>query len=92
MDGLARRKACAHPPAEERRVSHRRLSVVIPKWNRAGLVVEAVGSALGQQGGDLEVIVVDDGSTDGTAEVIERRFGKSVKLLRMAKRRRRCGQ
>ena len=67
-------------------MSHRRLSVVIPTWNRAGLVGEAVESALGQEGGDLEVIVVDDGSTDGTAEVIERRFGKSVKLLRMATR------
>jgi glycosyltransferase involved in cell wall biosynthesis len=67
-------------------VSHLRLSVVIPTWNRAGLVGEAVESALGQEGGDLEVIVVDDGSTDGTAEFIERRFGKSVKLLRMATR------
>ena len=67
-------------------MSHWRLSVVIPTWNRAGLVVEAVESALGQEGGDLEVIVVDDGSTDGTAEVIEQRFGKAVKLLRMATR------
>jgi glycosyltransferase involved in cell wall biosynthesis len=67
-------------------MSHRRLSVVIPTWNRAGLVGDAVESALDQEGGDLEVIVVDDGSTDGTAEVIERRFGKSVKLLRMATR------
>jgi glycosyltransferase involved in cell wall biosynthesis len=67
-------------------MSHRRLSVVIPTWNRAHLVGEAVESALGQEGGELEVIVVDDGSTDGTAEVIERRFGKSVKLLRMATR------
>jgi glycosyltransferase involved in cell wall biosynthesis len=50
------------------------------------LVGEAVESALGQEGGDLEVIVVDDGSTDGTAEFIERRFGKSVTLLRMATR------
>src|SRR5580658_11080358 len=73
-------------PAEECRMSHRRLSVVIPTWNRAALVGEAVESALGQEGGDLEVIVVDDGSTDGTAEFIERRFGKSVKLLRMAMR------
>jgi len=67
-------------------MSHRRLSVVIPTWNRAGLVCEAVESALAQEGGELEVIVVDDGSTDGTSEVIERKFGKSVKLLRMATR------
>jgi glycosyltransferase involved in cell wall biosynthesis len=67
-------------------MSRHRLSVVIPTWNRAGLVVEAVESALGQDGGDVEVIVVDDGSTDATAEVVERRFGKSVKLLRMATR------
>jgi glycosyltransferase involved in cell wall biosynthesis len=59
---------------------------VIPTWNRARLVCEAVESALRQEGGDLEAIVVDDGSTDGTAEAIEREFGKSVKLLRMATR------
>jgi glycosyltransferase involved in cell wall biosynthesis len=63
-----------------------RLSVVIPTWNRAGLVGEAVETALAQEGADLEVIVVDDGSTDGTAELIERRFGKSVKLLHMTTR------
>ena len=67
-------------------MSHCRLSVVIPTWNRAGLVGEAVESALGQEGGDLEVIVVDDGSTDGTAEVIDRRFGNRVMLLQMPTR------
>ena len=67
-------------------MSQRRLSVVIPTWNRAGLVCEAVESALGQVGGELEVIVVDDGSNDGTAEILERRFGKAIKLLQMATR------
>jgi glycosyltransferase involved in cell wall biosynthesis len=57
-------------------MSRHRLSVVIPTWNRAGLVGDAVESALGQEGGELEVIVVDDGSTDGTADIVERRFGK----------------
>ena len=86
MDGMARRKSRTDQPAEEPRVSRRRLSVVIPTWNRARLVCEAVESVLRQEGGDLEVIVVDDGSTDGTAQAIERRFGKLVKLLRMATR------
>jgi glycosyltransferase involved in cell wall biosynthesis len=67
-------------------MSQRRLSVVIPTWNRAGLVCEAVGSALGQVGAELEVIVVDDGSNDGTAEILERRFGKAIELLQMATR------
>jgi glycosyltransferase involved in cell wall biosynthesis len=67
-------------------MSQRSLSVVIPTWNRAGLVCEAVASALGQVGGELEVIVVDDGSNDGTVEVLERRFGKAIKLLQIATR------
>ena len=44
-------------------------SIVIPCFNRAQLVGRAIESALAQ-GPDCEVIVVDDGSTDGSAEVI----------------------
>jgi glycosyltransferase involved in cell wall biosynthesis len=46
------------------------LSVVIPTFNRRELVKEAVESALGCCADDVEVIVVDDGSTDGTAQVL----------------------
>ncbi len=63
------------------------LSVVIPTWNRARLVCEAVESALAQSPGGVEVIVVDDGSTDGTGEVLARRFGSRVRVLRQASRR-----
>jgi glycosyltransferase involved in cell wall biosynthesis len=62
------------------------LSVVIPTWNRAHLVCEAVESARAQRPGTVEVIVVDDGSTDGTAELLERRFGSEARLLRMPER------
>jgi glycosyltransferase involved in cell wall biosynthesis len=43
------------------------LSVIIPSYNRADVLGRAVGSVLGQSGPDIEVIVVDDGSTDDTA-------------------------
>lgn len=56
-----------------------RVSVVIPTFNRAALVCEAIESALGQTIKDLEVIVVDDGSTDGTGKVIRDRYDERVK-------------
>lgn len=63
------------------------LSVVIPTLNRARLVCEAVESALSQRIGQVEVIVVDDGSTDDTASMLTRNFGSRIYLLRMPSRR-----
>ena len=62
------------------------LSVVIPVWNRRRLVREAIDSALAQRPGEVEVIVVDDASTDGTADEVERVYGSRVRLLRMPRR------
>lgn len=56
------------------------LSVVIPTWNRCAVVAGAVESALAQAGVDVEVLVVDDGSTDGTAEVLRARFGSDPRV------------
>jgi glycosyltransferase involved in cell wall biosynthesis len=46
------------------------VSVVIPTWNRADTLSKAIESVLSQSLPVLEVLVCDDGSTDGTAEVV----------------------
>lgn len=63
-----------------------KLSVVVPTWNRAHLVCDAIDSALNQRPGGVEVIVVDDVSTDNTAAVLGDRYGGSIRLLRRGER------
>jgi glycosyltransferase involved in cell wall biosynthesis len=55
-------------------------SVIIPNYNRADLLAEAIDSALSQTYSPLEVIVVDDGSTDHSLEVACS-FGERIRLL-----------
>lgn len=62
-----------------------RVSVIIPTHNRAHYLGEAVESVLGQSYGNREVIVVDDGSTDRTVDVVAA-FGEHVALVRQDNR------
>lgn len=56
------------------------VSVIIPTYNREAEVQAAIDSALGQTYPAVEVIVVDDGSTDGTRDVIEARYGNDPRV------------
>jgi glycosyltransferase involved in cell wall biosynthesis len=64
------------------------VSTVIPVHNRAGLLQEAVESALAQTYRPLEVIICDDGSTDDTpeaAEALRARYPREVRVVRQAR-------
>ena len=59
-------------------------SVVIPSYNRADLIGATLDSVLGQSMDDLEIIVVDDGSSDGSVELLRdyaRRFAGRLVLI-----------
>jgi glycosyltransferase involved in cell wall biosynthesis len=49
----------------------KKVSIIIPTYNQACFIADAVSSALNQNYSNLEVIVMDDSSTDNTFEVIE---------------------
>lgn len=57
------------------------VSVVIPVFNGEAFLAEAIASVLAQTAAATEIIVVDDGSSDGSAAVAEG-FGPRVRLLR----------
>lgn len=58
-----------------------RLSVLIPCWNAADSIERAVRSVLDEPGLDLECIVVDDASTDGSAEILARLATADPRLI-----------
>lgn len=62
------------------------VSVIIPTYNYGHFIREAVESVQRQTFSDLEIIVVDDGSTDGTQEVLARIGDPRLKVVRTANR------
>lgn len=63
-------------------------SVIIPTFNRAERVLKTIHSVLNQSFGDYELLVVDDGSTDGTRSVVEELTDPRVRYLGMENRER----
>ena len=51
------------------------VTVLIPAYNEEAVIVDTVRSALASDYPNLEILVVDDGSTDRTAELVRANFG-----------------
>lgn len=64
-----------------------RFSIVIPTYNRERLLARAIDSCLRQTYTDFEVIVSDDGSTDGSRALVERYADPRVRFLRCDRNR-----
>ena len=58
-----------------------RVSIVIPAYNAEAFIHTAIGSALGQTVRDVEVVVVDDGSTDGTIDAVKRMAAEDERVV-----------
>jgi succinoglycan biosynthesis protein ExoO len=62
-----------------------RVSVIVPAFNARAFISRAIDSALGQSLSELEVLVVDDASSDATADFVESKYhdNSRVRLLRL---------
>ena len=56
------------------------VSIIIPTYNRARCLARAIDSALGQTHGEVDVIVVDDGSTDRTGALVNDTYGSDGRV------------
>jgi peptidoglycan/xylan/chitin deacetylase (PgdA/CDA1 family)/GT2 family glycosyltransferase len=74
-----RRQRDGSPPSETANV-RRAVSVVIPAYNEERVIVRTIQSILASRDVDLEVIVVDDGSSDNTEEVVHSAYGSDPRV------------
>ncbi|MER7455528.1 glycosyltransferase family 2 protein [Micromonospora sp. NPDC126480] len=71
-------------PVRGRRQVTEPVSVIVPAYNEAANIAATVRSLVASAYPALEVIVVDDGSTDGTADIVERLRLRGVRVIRQA--------
>src|SRR5258708_6037496 len=60
-----------------------KVSVIIPTYNRKDTLGEAIDSALHQTYKDIEILVMDHGSTDGSFEWVTKTYGEAIRAIRL---------
>ncbi len=63
------------------------VSIVLPVFNREKMIATAIHSVLEQTYSDFELLVVNDGSTDSTAQIVEQFEDKRIRLIRLKENR-----
>lgn len=58
-----------------------KVSVLMPAYNSEKYIAEAIDSILNQTFTDFEFIIINDGSTDNTAEIVRRYKDKRIKFI-----------
>jgi glycosyltransferase involved in cell wall biosynthesis len=64
-----------------------KVSVILPVHNRADILSRAIGSVLEQELREFELMVIDDGSTDASADVADSFGDERVRVIRLGKNR-----
>ena len=58
-----------------------KVTVIIPTYNRRDYVIKTIDSVLTQTYPDFEVIIIDDGSADGTDEALRAQYGDRIQYV-----------
>lgn len=58
-------------------------SIIMPLYNKAPYVRKAVESVLGQTSGDYELIIIDNGSNDGSSEIVTKFTDPRIRIVRL---------
>ena len=58
-----------------------KISVILPVYNGREYLIEAINSVLTQSIADFELIIINDGSTDGSAEIIEKLVDPRIRFF-----------
>jgi GT2 family glycosyltransferase len=86
MDSLRRLVPSPHPSQAVRRNGSRRVTFVVPTYNQQNMMDFCLPPLLAEAGDEHRIIVVDDASSDDTAEYVRRNY-PSVGLVRLARNR-----